>query len=90
MALSTLRSSGYFKGKEFQAFIKEAGRGNKEVLNLNCLAGFAYLILLRISRNKEVKCGAQSWFGIWGLADWIYCVSVVMEECLPKFQFANC
>lgn len=44
------------------------------------LTGVAYLILFRNIKEQGNKFGAQSWLGIYGLADSIYCISSQAEH----------
>lgn len=39
----------------------------------------SYLTLFRKIKEQENKYKAQSWIGVWGLADWMLCVSCQME-----------
>ena len=46
---------------------------NKEEKNRKYLIGWDHIVNLVWGKK------AQGWLGVWGLADWIYCVSGQME-----------
>lgn len=36
--------------------------------------------LVWVEKEPKNQCRAQSWFGVWGLVDWIFCISGQAEN----------